>query len=228
MRAVGFQAASEPVSRVAMSRSSIVRTDGAAVDRTGHRDDRLLRVAIVINAILPKDKWESVVHAAFSWSDSVGSFFNGNHRPNRFQSWFTHFALALKFDADERIFLLHRVQSGVEFWPFEELRDFGFGLHDVVQLPGQCSRSLTCDTTRIDRHCEPMMALTRAHVWKFVDEQNRLSYGPLVKNCQHLVYDFYNRHEQVWSRSESFESFSERLQKLFQAQGGLQMQLQAS
>ena len=121
-----------------------------AVDRTGQPDDRLVHVALLLTGI--PQMQNSAVYGFARLIDGLGTLLNPrNHRPKRFQTWFTHFQLALKFDGDEQTWLLHRVKSGVEFHPCEELRSFSFGLHEVVPHGGSCSRAWTCDTTYLDK-----------------------------------------------------------------------------
>ncbi|CAJ1333643.1 unnamed protein product [Effrenium voratum] len=185
------------VSPLAMS-SSMAKdsSEQMAVDRTGQPDDRLVHVALLLTGI--PQMQNSAVYGFARLIDGLGTLLNPrNHRPKRFQTWFTHFQLALKFDGDEQTWLLHRVKSGVEFHPCEELRSFSFGLHEVVPHGGSCSRAWTCDTTYLDKE---VTWTCRSHVLHWLDRENNLHYSPVAKNCQHFCYDFYKdviEHEQV-------------------------------
>ena len=84
-------------------------------DSGGH-DDRLLTVATLLHKL--DDEGLKPLDGLLGTVDFIGSALNPHgHRRNRLQSWLTHFALLLKYERDERVWLLQRHCHGVDYHP---------------------------------------------------------------------------------------------------------------
>ncbi|KAL3794228.1 hypothetical protein ACHAWO_006472 [Cyclotella atomus] len=181
----------------------------AMIDWTGDPNDVAVKAGVLISRLDAPDELHGFM-GAIDWFGSVivGA---GVHRPDRMQSWLTHFSVVLEFqknDGNRELWLVERSDQGVCLHPYDadgfEWRKFS--------LRGDQMLSSTPHWNGDD-----FTVPSRQDVRYFVGEQNQIPYI-VDKNCQHFAYDclrYYLQHPwlQVGGQGEHFSSFSEMLQQ---------------
>ena len=190
------------------------------IDYTGHPSSQATHIGVIVSKL---DEAHPALHGFMGFVDWAGHLIVGNvHRPDRMQSWLTHFAIIIEFDKagskHRDLWLLERGVDGVIFRPirFDDNESFHREFtwnewhHCDGHFPQSCSGSskVLCNV-----HCnDEDSSITREQVLSFVREQVRYDYNIVEKNCKHLAYDFYRHMQHAWAKDVDFPIFTESME----------------
>lgn len=186
-------------------------------DHGGH-NDRLCTVATLLHKL--DDEGVRPLEGFLGTIDFIGSALNPHgHRHSRLQSWLTHFALLLKCEGDERVWLLQRHCHAVDYYPTDVPADALVMDAQIEYTPGEPVATV-CNVATAERDWATRRTwghlVRRWNVWDRFDEERGRPYSFLGKNCQHFAYDFHKytlEHERI--SKASFEQYTESLQRRF-------------
>ena len=151
-----------------------------------------MRVDVLLHS-LPQD---NAIVGFLGFLDCVGETLNSHqHRRGRFQSWWTHFSLLLKY-GDGTTWLLER--NDQENVVYHQIKNQEHSNHNnqkwTIVWHGQKSYKV---------------------VEGFINKQREDQYDFFGKNCQHFAYDFFRCCLDDPRAHGAFESFSELCQSHF-------------
>lgn len=184
----------------------------------GHFRDRLCVVATVLHDL--QEEGLNALKGFLGTMDAIGSFLNPHgHRQNRLQSWPTHFALLLKYEDDERVWLLQRHNYGVDYYPTDVPAD-ALTMGARVRYARDGPTAIVCNVATAEDHWAGDRSwgdvVRRWNVWDRVDEERGRPYDFWGKNCQHLAYDVHKYTlEHAHVSAHGFEQYTEACQKRF-------------
>jgi len=188
-------------------------------DSGGH-DDRLLTVATLLHKL--DDEGLKPLEGLMGTIDFFGSALNPHgHRRNRLQSWLTHFALLLKYERDDRVWLLQRHCHGVDYYPTDVPAD-ALVMGAQIKYAPNSPTAIVCNVATAERDWPTQRTwghlVRRWNVWDRFDEERGRPYDFLGKNCQHLAYDVHKytlEHERI--SKGSFEEYTNQCQTEYTA-----------
>ena len=187
-------------------------------------DDRLLMVAMLVHKL---HEAPPQLAGFMGFVDAAGELFNRHaHRPGRMQSWLSHFALVLKYEGDERLWVLQRDTHGVDYYSVDELvNTFPWELEARVTYESSRPEAIVCSVATAENDWPTPRTwgdvVRRWNVWDRVQEERSKQYNIMSNNCQHCAYDFYKytlEHERI--SNLKFAQYTEGCQERFVAQGG--------
>ena len=188
----------------------------------GNHNDRLLVVATLLCGL---EEQELPLRGFLGTVDYIGSVLNPHgHRPCRLQSWLTHFALLLKYEGDERVWLLQRHTNGVDY-RLTKVPSDALAIGRRFKYVDDSPTAIVCNVATAERDWATTRTwgdvVRRWNVWdRFAEECGR-PYDGIGKNCQHCAYDFHKytlEHAQI--STLSFDQYTESCQNRFVAGGG--------
>lgn len=188
-------------------------------DQGGH-DDRLLVVATLLHKL--DDEGVKPLEGFLGTVDLIGSVLNPHgHRQGRLQSWLTHFALLLKYERDERVWMLQRHCHGVDYCPTDVQAD-ALVMGAQIRYAPNGPTAIVCNVATAERDWPTRRtwghSVRRWNVWDRFDEERGRPYDFIGKNCQHFAYDFYKytlEHERI--SKGSFEQYTDPCQREWRA-----------
>mmetsp|Transcript_31946 Transcript_31946/g.69762 ORF Transcript_31946/g.69762 Transcript_31946/m.69762 type:complete len:258 (-) Transcript_31946:20-793(-) len=191
------------------------------VDLSGNGKDRITHCAVLVHDI--RHSAPDQLRGFLGTVDAVGHFLNPwGHGRTQCQSWLTHFAVLLKFENDERLWIFERDTGGVDLYPLDQgrTRDFRWKWRQWIRYDDSRPVARACNLAFCgnDFHDERSYGRTaqRQDVWNRYHEQRSIEYNLLTKNCQHFAYDFYKwTIEHVWIRWMNFPDFGKMIQGEF-------------
>ena len=134
-------------------------------DQGGH-DDRLTVVATLLHKL--DDDGLKPLEGFLGTVDFIGSVLNPHgHRQGRLQSWLTHFALLLKYERDERVWLLQRHCHGVDYYPTDVPVDAPAGASEKIVASiaissGTPTRAIAASSSGCLSHSAPTVTAYRS------------------------------------------------------------------
>ena len=187
----------------------------------GNHNDRLLVVATLLCGL----EEQELLRGFLGTVDYIGSVLNPHgHRPCRLQSWLTHFALLLKYEGDERVWLLQRHTNGVDY-RLTKVPSDALAMGRRFKYANDSPTAIVCNVATAERDWATPRTwgdvVRRWNVWdRFAEECGR-PYDGIGKNCQHCAYDFHKytlEHAQI--STLRFDRYAESCQNGFVAEGG--------
>ena len=182
--------------------------------------ERLCVVATVLHTL--DDEGLAALKGFLGTVDFVGSVLNPHgHRNSRLQSWLTHFALLLKYEDDERVWLLQRHNGGVDYCPTDVPAN-ALTMGARVQYVRNGPAGIVCNVATSDHHWAGARSwgdvVRRWNVWDRVAEERGRPYDFWGKNCQHLAFDVHKYTlEHAHISAHGFEQYTEACQERFVA-----------
>ena len=192
-------------------------------DQGSQAGDRLLVVATLLHGLEGQEV--QPLRGFLGTVDWIGSVLNPHgHRACRLQSWLTHIALLLKYEGDERVWMLQRHTNGVDYRPTQVPSD-ALALGARVQYANDSPTAIVCNVATAERDWATPRTwgdvVRRWNVWDRFAEECGHPYDGIGKNCQHCAYDFHRytvEHAQI--SKCSFAQYTEQSQHRFVAEGG--------
>lgn len=188
----------------------------------GSPDDRLLMVATLVHKL---HEAPPQLAGFMGFIDAAGELLNRHgHRPGRMQSWLSHFALVLKYEGDERLWMLQRDTHGVDYYPINERVD-AFTWEARVAYDESRPAAIVCNLATAENDWPTPRTwgdvVRRWNVWDRVQEERSKEYDLMSKNCQHCAYDFHKYTlEHACISKLGFAQYTEGCQERFVSQGG--------